>query len=60
MSAVETYRGKADRCTALAEKTSAAENRDALRRASDAWLRLAQILEGPPLRILWTSCLKSI
>jgi hypothetical protein len=59
MSEAKTYHGKADHCTELAEKASTAENKDALHHASDAWLRLAHLLEKPPLRILWTSHLKS-
>ena len=55
MSEAESNRGKADRCTELAEKASTAENRDALRRASDAWLRLSRLLETPPLRMLWAN-----
>ena len=59
MSEAETYRNKAESCTALAETASTAENRDALRRASDAWLRLSQLLETPPLRMLWAARSKS-
>ena len=59
MSEAETYRSKADCCTALAAKASTAEIRDALRRASDAWLRLSQLLETPPLRMLWAGSPKS-